>query len=364
LHGSGISARSSADYFYVLVNTDKNHDFINALENTFVEIINKKLSVENFEKRIKFVAGAYEVLDEPREIDAILERVNYVHSEARAQKKENIFFYNEEIRLRALKISRIESKMFAAMKNKDFKVFLQPKYHLTDNNLIGAESLVRWQFTETEFLMPGEFIPIFESNGFICEMDFYMFEEVCALIRSWIDSSISPVPISVNQSKNVLMGEDYFKRICSIIEKYNIPPKLIDIEVTETFIYENGNIFTDLIKKMREYGFTISIGDFGSAYSSLGLVKDIPADIIKVTRDFLYSAERDNRAKVILETIITMAENLNMQVICEGIETEQQADMLVALSCYGGQGMKYGKPVSSTEFFAIYLQAKTRSTIN
>ncbi|MGL4982322.1 MAG: EAL domain-containing protein [Treponemataceae bacterium] len=362
LRGNGVCARSGADYFYIFVNTDKNKNFLNQFEKEFPKVINEKLEADNFEQRIKFISGAYTLTNETTDIEAILERVNYVHSEAHIQQKDSIFFYNEDIRLRALKISRIESKMVAAIKNKDFKVFLQPKYSLEDSKLIGAESLIRWQLTDTELLMPGEFIPVFETNGFIKDMDFYMLEEVCILIRSWIDASIMPVPVSVNQSKEVLMSEGYFENICQIIEKYNIPHELIDIEVTETFIYENSTIFTELIKKMRYYGFTISIGDFGSAYSSLCLVKDIPADIIKVARDFLYSAEKDSRSQVILEAIISMAKNLNMKVICEGIETQSQADILKTIHCYGGQGMKYGKPVSTTEFVPSYLENKANTS--
>ncbi|MBQ5781430.1 MAG: EAL domain-containing protein [Spirochaetaceae bacterium] len=355
IEGAGYCCRSNNDFFYVFLNKDRKPDFIQNFNTTFVQPFNRKMAEMEVAYNLSFTAGVYSITEETREIDDIIERVNYVHSQAKKENRVDIVQYDENMRSKILKIHRIQNGLKTAIQDDQFQIFLQPKYVLSDGKLIGAESLIRWNLNSDETLMPGDFIPIFEQNGFIVDMDFHVIELVCRLIRSWIDSGVAPIPVSINQSRQTLLSENYFDRVCDIIERYKIPHELLDMEITEMFMYEESDYFTELIKKMRYYGFIISIGDFGSKYSSLALLREIPADVIKVDRGFLYRSESNERAKTILGSIVQMARSLNMDVICEGVETKTQVDLLRSLNCYAAQGLRLGKPVSDTDFLSVYL---------
>lgn len=243
-----------------------------------------------------------------------------------------------------------------ALKERQFKVYLQPKCNIDTGKIIGAEALVRWEHPEKGLISPKMFIPIFEKSGFIIRLDAYVWEEVCALLRRWIDSGMRPIPISVNVSRRDLLVPNLCERFVRLIEKYDIPKQLLELEITESAYTENVEQIISVVNSLREQGFVILMDDFGSGYSSLNLLKDIDVDILKIDLRFLDDFNSKNKkGNSILESIVHMSKWLNMQVIAEGVETQEQVDFLLGIGCYFVQGYYFYKPMPVPELEHILL---------
>ena len=214
---------------------------------------------------------------------------------------------------------------------------------------------MRWQHPTLGFLYPNSFIPLFESNGFIIDLDYYMFEQVCAFIRDQRKLGHKMFPISVNFSREHFKADGLPEKLKAAVEFYNIPPELIEIEITESAFAAVDNHFTSLLERIRSYGFRLAMDDFGSGLSSLNLLCDLPFNVIKIDKDFFHSKTTTNRERIVISSIVEMAHNLNMEVICEGVETVEQADFLNSINCNMAQGYLYSKPISKQEFVEKYF---------
>ena len=346
---TGLVCRVASDTFYMITDFKATEEELLMKRELFTDAFNAMLEKIKKPYHITFTVGFYRLEESKMKVTAIFERANHVHNCA---KKEGMpsFFYQEKLRQSAIKQKMIENTMHEAFENLEFQMHLQPKYELVSRRLVGAEALVRWENTGADHRYPDEFIPVFEKTGFIVQLDLYMMECTCQLLRHWIDFGIEPVPISVNQSKLLLLNPIYFNVITTTIEKYNLPPELIEVEITETIMYDNAAVLNALIANLHEYGIRVAIDDFGSGYSSLVLLRDIKADVLKIDKAFVYKAEKDLIGKKILSSIIQLADTLNMQILAEGVETENQLNMLANLGCHEVQGFLLGRPVPAQTF--------------
>lgn len=347
---SGIVCRANTDTFYIITDFAGTEDELLTKRDIFTDSFNAMLEKNKKPYHITFTVGFYRIEESTTDnVSLIFEKANHVHNCA---KKEGVpgFVYQEKLRQEAIRQKLIENTMHEAFENLEFQMYLQPKYELVTKRLVGSEALVRWESTAKDKKYPDEFIPVFEKTGFIIQIDLYMMECACQLLRHWIDFGIEPVPISVNQSKLLLLNPIYFNVITTTIEKYNLPPQFIEVEITETIMYENAAVLNDLIAKLHMYGIRVAIDDFGSGYSSLVLLRDIKADVLKIDKAFIYKAEKDTVGKKILSSIIQLADTLNMQILAEGVETENQLNMLADLGCHEVQGYLFGKPVPAQTF--------------
>lgn len=354
---SGLVCRPSTDTFYIITDFVGTEDELLTKRDIFTDSFNAMLEKNKKPYHITFTVGFYRLEESKMKVTAIFERANHVHNCA---KKEGMpsFFYQENLRQSAIRQKMIENTMHEAFENLEFQMHLQPKYELVSKRLVGAEALVRWENTGADHRYPDEFIPVFEKTGFIVQLDLYMMECTCQLLRHWIDFGIEPVPISVNQSKLLLLNPIYFNVITTTIEKYNLPPELIEVEITETIMYDNAAVLNTLIANLHEYGIRVAIDDFGSGYSSLVLLRDIKADVLKIDKAFVYKAEKDLIGKKILSSIIQLADTLNMQILAEGVETESQLNMLTNLGCHEVQGFLLGRPVPAQAFAQEFRNGK------
>lgn len=259
--------------------------------------------------------------------------------------------YDEQVRSLLFREKKLEDMMEESLKNNEFQVYLQPKYCTQTETIGGAEALVRW-ISKTEGMMfPDEFIPLFEKNGFIIQLDFWVFEEVCKHVRKWIDMGLEPVKISVNCSRIHLKNANFIERYRLIAEKYNIPHQVIEIELTENTVFGDVEFLSKIIDAIHEAGFGCSMDDFGSGYSSLNLIKDIPVDTLKLDKIFFRSGSKDiERTESVVGSIITMSKALNMETVAEGVEEQIQVDMLKRLNCDYLQGYFYAKPMPISQF--------------
>ena len=261
-------------------------------------------------------------------------------------------FYSESMLEKMREEKRIENEMQTALDMHEFCVFYQPKVSLDGKvNLTGAEALVRW-IKDGTVISPGKFIPLFEKNRFIVKLDYYIMDQVCQKIKQW-ESYYPHLLISVNMSRAHLRDPQFVEKLNDICLTHGVSTSSIEIEITESAAYGSLDVLTAVFKQLKDYGFHISIDDFGSGYSSLNMLKDLPADVLKIDRAFLAESNSNKRANDILGYVIRMAGSLGMHTICEGIETDEQAKLLGGLGCEMAQGFYFAKPMPSDSFEEI-----------
>lgn len=347
-----LVSRINADIFNILLKYNSKEEVLDRLKK-IVESINKFNDVLDNKYFLSFSQGIY-IIDNPNlDIVSIRDRA----SVARKNTNKSILglssymFYTDIERLRMIKEKEIENKMEKALANNEFVVYLQPKYEIKNNTICGAEALVRWIDPEKGLLSPGHFIPVFEKNGFIVKLDLYVFENVCKTLRRWIDKGIKPVPISLNLSQIHLKNPNFLDEYIKIYELYNIPSELIEIELTETLVFENMDILINVINEIHTAGFKCSLDDFGSGYSSLNMLKDIPVDSLKLDKAFFETNNSENtKCEYVIESIIDLAKKLEMQTVSEGVETIPQVEFLKKSSCDIVQGYVFSKPIPIKDF--------------
>ena len=264
--------------------------------------------------------------------------------------QDEIKWFSDNLKEEQVWERQIEDDMKKALDNHEFQVYLQPKYSTKEEVLSAAEALVRWIHPTLGFISPGKFIPIFERNGFILQLDDYMLTEVAKLQAEWINQGKRLVPISVNVSRAHFAEDNLAEHICSVVDGYNVPHQFIELELTESAFFDDKAVLLETIRKLKSYGFKVSMDDFGAGYSSLNSLKELPLDIIKLDGEFFRSVEDKNRSQLIVGETIALAKKLGMQIVAEGIETREQVDFLASLDCDLIQGFYFSKPLPVSEF--------------
>lgn len=244
----------------------------------------------------------------------------------------------------------LNNELPKAIENHDLKVYYQPKINCNDDSLYGAEALVRWQRPDGGFIYPDQFIPVFEENGSIVDVDFYVYREVFRYIRQRLDKGLPVFPISMNVSRVHLRSDRIISYIEELLEEYKVPPELVEFELTENIYMHDFSKAGEFIKSCRDHGIQVSMDDFGSGYSSLNLISGIKIDTLKIDRIFLKNPDLSENDKTVIETMILMSKRLGMKVICEGVETQSQARFLKDVQCDQIQGYYYGRPMDEDSF--------------
>lgn len=261
-----------------------------------------------------------------------------------------IVFFDDELLKKQLWIDKVHEKQAKAVENEEFIVYYQPKYNPRTDELCGAEALVRWQSPDFGFVFPGRFIPVFEKNGFITEIDHYMLDHVARDIRRWLDQGLDPVPVSVNISRAHFIESDLPEQIRDIVDRNNCPHGSIEIELTESAFFDDKNALISAISRLQEYGFAVSMDDFGSGYSSLNSLKDLPLNVLKLDAGFFRGSDDEEREHIVVAEAIKLAKNLNMKIVAEGVEEKETVDFLAGEGCDMIQGYYYAKPMPGSDY--------------
>jgi diguanylate cyclase (GGDEF)-like protein len=261
----------------------------------------------------------------------------------------NVQFYDESMVKLVNNTKKIESRFKDAIVKGEFVAYYQPKVNLENNLLIGAEALCRWNRGK-KILTPGSFIEILEKSNRICSLDYYMLESVCKDIAGWMDKGITPVRVSTNFSRKHLGNPNFVHEVINIVDEYKIPRSLIVIELTETTTEADLIRLAECVAEFRKLGFDVSVDDFGVGYSSMSMIKDIPFSEIKIDKSFISSDSISDRDMVMMKHIISMAEDLGMSTIAEGVETKDQIEILKKYGCLRAQGYYFDKPLTKDEF--------------
>lgn len=342
--GGAAHIRLSADVYMIAVAYDNQSE----LEG-LIEKIKLRLSCYG-EITYKLVFGVYVAEDKNIPIRHMGDRAAIARQSIKNNALCDVGYYAESQENTLINRKFIEDRMYYALENREFVMYLQPKYSIDSPHIVGAEALVRWIHPEKGIISPAEFIPIFEKDGFIVKVDEYMWEQAAAAIKSWIDAGLEPLPVSINISR-VHLGNDRFVKILDgIIAKYDIPKRYLEAEITESVENDNSG---NMIKKLKESGYTLLMDDFGSGYSSLNMLKNTPFDVIKIDKDFFSEFMLSDRGKKIIAHTITMSRDIGLDLVAEGVETKEQAQFLYNSGCRVAQGFYYSKPVTLDEFNKI-----------
>ena len=347
-------ARINADNFNIILQTT-DPDIIEERLNKISDDINGFDIQKNVPYFLPITCGSYIVTDSSLDLVSIRDKANIARKNAKDINSYYLCsnaYYNDIEHQKMMKEKDMENMMEKALEEEQFIVYLQPKVSLKTGKVIGSEALVRWDNPINGLIPPNDFIPFFEKNNFIVKLDMYVFEKVCQILRKWIDEGKDVLPISVNLSRNHLQNSDFLKDYKNIQSKYQIPSELIEIELTETVVFENLEILRHIINEIHNCGYKCSMDDFGSGYSSLNVLKEIPVDILKLDKVF-FGKENNQRANDIVESVIRLAKKLGMETIAEGIETIPQVELLRSMECDMIQGYVFSKPVPVDEFEKI-----------
>lgn len=355
--GDSIIARHSADKFLVFREYKTTEELKNLLTEMNIKFRTEKLP-QLPSAAVSLINGACLVNPNTGGINSAIDNANTARKRLKESKSGGFILYNDYLEKQIYNEMDIITNMQNALDDKEFKVFLQPKVSFKDNELTGAEALVRWIKSDGSMVFPGDFIPVFEKNGFIVNLDFYMLESVCALQRKWLDEGRKMYTISVNMSRFHVLDPLFPAKCKSILDKYGIAPELIELELTEGIFLSDMNAVIEMFVQLKRFGFYISIDDFGSGFSSLNILKDLPADILKIDKGFFSKGRLKDKDKIIVEGVVSLAKNLDMIVLCEGVETEVQVDFLRSINCDIAQGYYFSMPIPLDEFelkYASYI---------
>lgn len=276
----------------------------------------------------------------------------------------NWIVYEPKMNESILKEQRITSMMNKALSNGEFKAFIQPQFNYETGDMIGAEILVRWIRPDGSIISPADFVPVFEKNGFIYEMDKDIWEQACAFIRQMKDSGYNVPSVSVNVSRRDLHHESLVETLLGLLDKYSLEPRDLHLEVTESAHYENAKQLDQLLETLKERGFIIEMDDFGSGYSSLNALQGMPIDVLKLDARFLANDDWRRRGGKIITSVISMAHLIDLPVIAEGVETFEDAEFLKSVGCTFMQGYYFARPMALNEFEKLLAkQAKVQQLV-
>lgn len=351
-----VFARIVNDSFAITMINASDMELTTRLNEIFTEFSRRNSA--HISLPISFSAGVCRLRDckQKGQVDAntAIDCCNIAKKTVKDRRGNGIAFYDSKIQEKENLEKDYENEMPNALRNHEFACFLQPKYGTKSRRIEGAEALIRWQSKEYGFVYPNDFIPISEKNGFVIELDFFILEEVCRLMRKWLDNGLEPVVISVNQSRLHLDEPDYIGKLREIVDRYEVPYEYIELELTETVFTDNAELMIRTMQKLHDVGFKLSIDDFGSGYSSLNMLKDMPADVVKIDREFFNTTANTQKGRAVISSVVDLANKLDMKVISEGVETEEQVEFLSEIGCHLVQGFFFAKPMTVKDFEELW----------
>lgn len=353
LSGEECVGRISADAFNLLMRLERFDVMLDRIDG-MVQDVNKFNVDAERPYFLSFTVGVYPIEEPGLPMTIMRDRANFARNAGKNAPNARHFtcmFYDDIDHQNLLSEQDMENRMHGALERGEFVAYFQPKQLLEEGVIGGAEALVRWIDPVRGLVPPDEFVPFFERNGFIIEVDLCVFEQVCALLASWIEQGRAPVPISVNMSRAHLRDQEFLAPYERIRERYGVPASLIEFELTETLVFGDPETFMGVIDLLHARGYRCSLDDFGSGYSSLNVLKDVDVDTMKLDRAFFSAGDAvGEREWDVVESVVGLAKKLDMETVAEGVEEAGQASRLRAMQCDMLQGYVFSRPVPVDEF--------------
>lgn len=347
--------RNFADNFVLLLSFTDRREMRARLANWLTQIRRDCTGIDSC-VMVDGVFGVYEV-EEDVPFYIALDRARFALVNAKASSKESIRFYDEKDRHRLLQERQLESAMEQALADGSFALMLQPKFNFQTGKMEGAEALVRWNQTERGLVRPDDFIPLFERNGFILKLDMFILEQAVRFLAKWRSDGKQQVPIAVNFSRLHLNDSRYIPQMARIVDEYDVPHHLIEVELTESVILNNHELAQNVVRGLHNKGFSVAMDDFGSGYSSLNVLKSLQFDSIKLDKEFVSGCEQNSTARKVVQGAVEMIKAIDAKVIAEGVETAEQAEFLRDVGCDLAQGYYFARPLPVAEFEKLLAPA-------
>lgn len=343
----GIFTRMFADRFVFMINFLDINSLKYIIE-TYLEDI--EFEIEELREVIKINCncGMYIIEDYGEDVNMMIDKAAIASKLSKKSISKMVTILDNNINYDIARKQKLTYKMSKALNNHEFVPYIQPKVSFRDGHIVGGEALVRWMSPEDGMIAPNDFIPLFEQNGFVNKVDFYMLERICAMIKKRSEWGRYTVPISVNQSRMHVYDTVYINKLINTFDKYGINKNNIVFELTESAFTENTDDMIDLIRRMSKLGYNISMDDFGCGYSSLYMLNLLPISELKLDKQFL--DDESEKSRYIIKSIVNLAHGLGIKIVCEGVETAEQVEFLTNIGCDIAQGYYYAKPMPMNEF--------------
>ena len=343
-------ARLEADRFAVLMPKSR---YTEELFMTGMNLVSNYLN--NAHYRMVILVGVYDIFDRDAPVISMVDGAFLAIDSIKDSFKNSIAYYGDMLRREALTEQKIIAEFEEALQTGQFAMFLQPVVNM-DKKVVIAEALVRWIHPDRGIIAPVAFVPLLEKTGYIYKLDMYIWEQAAKRLAYWTTLGESNLSLSVNISVKDFYYIDLYETLVSIVEKYNIDPKRLKLEITESIFMNEKERQIDILNSLKQYGFMIEIDDFGSGYSSLNMLKEVPADILKMDMAFLSMDKNENKGRKIVNTIVSLAKAIGMLVIIEGVETKEQVDYLTETGADYLQGYYFDRPLPVKRFEDLYLK--------
>lgn len=347
-----ILARLSGDVFAALLCGPRER-IMRFVEELHLTLVNQSTH------KVRLVFGICHVEDPGTPVHLLCDWAHLAQKSIPDSAQESHAFFEGSLRERLFDENSIEDQMYTALEERQFALYLQPKVEISSGRICGAEGLVRWLHPEDGMISPWRFIPLFERNGFILNLDEYIWEEACRLLRSWIDKGYNPNPISINVSRLHFHDSDFADNLICLTNKYNLPRHLLELELTESAFFDSEKTLIQIMNRLQKEGFHFSMDDFGTGYSSLSTLRILPFNTVKLDRAFISDGTDNVRGQIVARHTVAMARDLNMKIVAEGVETVEQARFLLSIGCNCVQGYYYSQPISTLEYEILrFVQEK------
>lgn len=340
-------ARISGDHFIVLLTQSDPIRLDNLLSSMQTE---DGLSVY-------FSAGIYQIGDRSESVNLMVDKASTAARAAKGTFFKKLEYYSEKFDQQMIHSEQTKRAVEQALANGEMIPFFQPKVNVDTGKLVGAEALARWRKADGKLVPPGEFIPVCEKTGLVIALDMAIFEGTLRFLHRNLDAGVPCVPISVNFSRLHLSNKEFLADVAALLEKYSVPPSLIEVELTESVFFDNYEIMNEFVTRLHDMGLLIDMDDFGSGYSSLNMLMDIPIDVLKIDRAFLAETRNAEKQRVILSAITKMAEELRIKVVVEGVETQSNVQLMRDFGCTVAQGYYFAKPMDESAFQKIFQES-------
>lgn len=341
---NGICSHFNADLFASFI--EHHDDYPNEI---FLKILDEVNEISQA-KNIILKWGIYQIEDRGIPVEQMCDRAVLAANSIKGQYGKHFAYYDDVLRSKLLWEQEIVDNMEKALNGGQFEIFLQAKYTIKDSRLSGAEALVRWNHPKLGLQAPGVFIPIFEKNGFITKLDQYVWDKACAVLHDWDERGLPAIPVSVNVSRADIYNADLANILVELVERYNLPPARLHLEITESAYTENPHQIIEVVGQLRKLGFVVEMDDFGSGYSSLNMLNEMPVDILKLDMKLIQSETSKPAGQGILPFIIGIARMMSLSVVAEGVETKEQLERLREVDCDCAQGYYFAKPMPVKDF--------------
>lgn len=342
---NGISGRGGSDEFllYIPSGTDAG---------TLLKEIGEGLEDLLNNSRVYLRVGIYRNVNKELTVEHRFDRARVACNSIRGNYNEQVAIYDEEMNEKDALSERLINDMEAGIKNRQFKIYYQPKYAIQGerDSLYSAEALVRWEHPEFGLLRPNQFVPLFEDNGLIHKLDHYVWDEVSKQIGEWLVTYDLKIPVSVNVSRVDIGAPNLEEEIFTVVQNNWISPGMLNLEITESAYTENSDQIISVVKGLRDRGFAIEMDDFGTGYSSLNMISTLPLDILKLDMQFVKNIHEGNKEMRMVELMMDVAKFLKVKVVAEGVETKEQYDLLKKVGCDVIQGFYFSMPCPPEEF--------------